>query len=150
MDFCSISKRYVQVILLAIGYMIFQASRVIVGVATVRMMSNITKEEDDGTIVLIEPAEFDWSDRTVGFLESSFYWGFLISLFPAGGLLPIYFPAHRVFGLAAFTSMFLNLLMPTAIYIGPSAATVVRITKGAAEGIALPSFTGFMSSWAPP
>ena len=79
-----------------------------------RMMSNVTKEEEDGSVVVIEPAEFDLSATTVGYVESSFFWGLILSDFPAGSLLSYYFPAHRVVGLSVLTATSLNLLMPTA------------------------------------
>ena len=129
-SFCSISTRYVQVILLAIGFAIFYGSRVIIGVATVRMMSNVTKEDEDGSVVVSAPAEFDWSGTTVGYVDSSFYWGVACSNFPAGSLLSYYFPAHRVFGLSVLTASSLNLLMPTAIQLSPYAAVAVRFIIG--------------------
>ena len=147
---CSISTRYTQLILLMIGFAILAGSRVIIGVVTVRMMSNVTKEDEDGSVVVIEQAEFDWSATTVGYVESSQFWGWAISQVTAGSLLSYYFPSHRVFGLSALTATSLNLLMPTAIQLGPYAAVAVRFIIGLANGVAVPSVVAVIAKWAPP
>ena len=115
-----------------------------------RIMSNVTKVDEDGSVVVIEPAEFDWSGTTVGYVESSFFWGFVISQFPAGGLLSYYFPAHRVYGLSVLTATCLNFLMPTAIRLGPYAAVAIRFIIGLSNGVAIPSVPAIIAKWAPP
>ena len=91
----NLSKRYIQVFLLMVGFFIASGARVIVGVATVRMTSDLTRKDEDGNTGVIAPAEFDWSETTIGYVEASFFWGFALSQFPAGGLIVSYFPAHR-------------------------------------------------------
>ena len=78
-----------------VGFFIASGARVIVGVATVRMTSDLTGEDEDGNTVVIAPAEFDWSETTIGYVKSSFFWGFALSQFPAGALIASYFPTHK-------------------------------------------------------
>ena len=49
-----------------------------------------------------------------------------------------------------FASTSLNLLVPTAVTVGPYAAIVVRFLQGAMEGVAIPSINGVLRNWAPP
>merc|ERR1719400_1930405 len=88
------------------GFLISFGIRCNVGVATVKMMSNTTNEEGDVTT----PAEFHWSPETIGYVDSSFFWGYIVTQLP-GGFLASRFPANRLFGTAIFLSSCLNLLL---------------------------------------
>ena len=110
----------------------------------VKMMSNTTGEDWQ-----IGQPQLDWSSETIGEVESSFFWGFLITQIPAG-FLSSHFPATRLFGLAIFASSCLNLCMPAATKLSPGAAAVVRLCQGMMEGIAMPSSHGIFRDWIPP
>jgi len=142
---CSITKRYTQAVLVMFGFIISFGIRCNVGVATVKMMSNTTNE--DGEIV--EISEFHWSPETIGYVDASFFWGYIITQLP-GGFLASRFPANRLFGTAIFLSSCLNLLIPAATKLDPRAVIVVRVMQGLVEGVTYPSCHGIWRWWAPP
>ncbi len=53
-----------------------------VGVATVTMMSN--KTNDEGKVT--EISEFHWSPETIGYVDASFFWGYIVTQLPGGFL----------------------------------------------------------------
>jgi ACS family sodium-dependent inorganic phosphate cotransporter-like MFS transporter 6/7/8 len=53
-----------------------------VGVATVTMMSNKTNEEGKVTAI----SEFHWSPETIGYVDASFFWGYIVTQLPGGFL----------------------------------------------------------------
>ena len=107
-----------------VGFIISFGIRCNVGVATVSMMSNKTNEAGD----TIEISEFHWSPETIGAVDSSFFWGYIITQLP-GGFLASRFPANRLFGTAIFLSSCLNLLIPAATLLDPKAVIVVRVLQ---------------------
>lgn len=76
--------------------------------------------------------KFKWSVAVESAVDSSFFWGYLITQVP-GGFLASKYPANRIFGTAIATSSFLNLLVPGAISIHPSITIIVRICQGLVE-----------------
>lgn len=136
---CNISKRYTIAILSSIGFLISFGIRCNLGVAIVEMTTNTTSE----TI------EFDWSPDTKGIIESSFFWGYLITQIP-GGFLACKYPANRVFGTAIASSAALNLLIPWSANVGPTMMIVIRICQGLIEGVTYPACHGIWRYWAPP
>jgi len=107
-----------------------------------------------------KPAAFDWGPGTIAALDSSFFWGYLVTQVP-GGYLAAKFPANkylqfvyiynpfirksvcsisfifhfRVFGIALAISACLNCLLPTAAKINFVVAMFVRILQGLVEVI---------------
>ena len=77
------SKRYTIALLSSIGFMISFGIRCNMGVAIVEMVSNRTGMP-----------EFDWTPETIGVVDSSFFWGYLITQIP-GGFLAARYPANR-------------------------------------------------------
>ncbi|CAB4070511.1 SLC17A6_7_8 [Lepeophtheirus salmonis] len=72
---CSVSKRYTQAILVAIGFVISFGIRCNVGVATIKMKST----DADGL------TNFNWTPETIGFVDASFFWGYIITHRSQGG-----------------------------------------------------------------
>jgi len=142
---CNISKRYTQALLVMVGFIISFGIRCNVGVATVSMMSN--KTNDAGNVT--EISEFHWSPETIGYVDASFFWGYIITQLP-GGFLASRFPANRLFGTAIFLSSCLNLLIPAATILDPKAVIVVRVMQGLVEGVTYPACHGIWRWWAPP
>lgn len=127
-------------ILASIGFLISFGIRCNMGVAVVEMTSNQT---------LTGKREIDWSDDIVGVVDSSFFWGYIITQVP-GGLIASRFPAHRVFGTAIATSSLLNMLIPGASRLHPVAVISVRVLQGLVEGVTYPACHGIWRNWAPP
>ncbi len=63
---CNLSKRYTQAWLVAIGFIISFGIRCNVGVATVKMSET-------------HLPEFQWTPETVGFVDASFFWGYIVT-----------------------------------------------------------------------
>lgn len=61
-------------------------------------------------------------------LDSSFFWGYLLSQAP-GGFLAYAYPANKIFGAAVACSAFLNLLLPFAFEI-PVMIIGIRLLQG--------------------
>jgi hypothetical protein len=64
----SVSKRFTQAWLVCIGFVISFGIRCNVGIATVKMTAN-----DTGM------PEFAWTPETVGFVDASFFWGYIVT-----------------------------------------------------------------------
>lgn len=134
-----------QAVLVACGFLISFGIRCNVGVATVKMMSNTT--DDAGNVTDI--SEFHWSPETIGYVDASFFWGYIITQIP-GGFLASRYPANRLFGTAIFLSSCLNLLIPAATKLDPKCVIVVRVLQGLVEGVTYPCVHGIWRWWAPP
>ncbi|CAG2167172.1 unnamed protein product [Oppiella nova] len=93
--------------------------------------------------------EFDWTPETIGVVDSSFFWGYLVTQIP-GGFLAARYPANRVFGTAIAMSAFLNMLLPGAAKMHPGWVMFVRILQGLVEGVTYPACHGIWRHWAPP
>ncbi|XP_045031560.1 vesicular glutamate transporter 1 isoform X1 [Daphnia magna] len=137
---CSMSKRYTVAFLASIGFLISFGIRCNLGVAIVQMTANNT---ETGV------PEFNWTKRTIGLVDSSFFWGYLITQVP-GGFLASKYAANKVFGSAIVVSACLNMLLPGAAKLSPIVFTLVRILQGLVEGVTYPACHGIWRWWAPP
>jgi len=79
----------------------------------------------------------------VGVVDSSFFWGYIVTQIP-GGFLAARYPANRVFGSAIATSAGLNMLLPIAAKAGFQYVMLVRIFQGLVEVSARSSTTLFL------
>ncbi|GBM21240.1 Vesicular glutamate transporter 3 [Araneus ventricosus] len=118
----NLSKRYTIALLSSLGFVISFGIRCNLSNAIVKMVEPI-----DGN-----PPEFDWSPNTIGLMDSSFFWGYLITQIP-GGFLATKYPPNRIFGTAIAISAFLNLLIPKSAQIHTSVVMIVRILQGLVE-----------------
>ena len=84
------------------------------------------------TLISSLQPEFDWTADTIGVVDSSYFWGYIITQIP-GGFLAARLPANRVFGTAIAISAALNILLPGSAYIHPGAFVIIRIFQGFAE-----------------
>ena len=105
--------------LLSIGFLISFGIRCNVGVAVVKI--HTAPAED-------EPPEFQWRPETIGNVDASFFWGYILTQVP-GGFLASYIPPNRLLGIAIFLSSCLNLLLPTLTTIHPFCVIVVRVVQ---------------------
>lgn len=144
----SISKRYQIALLSGIGFLISFGIRCNMGVAMVTMVHNQTKTDKFGNVTVI-PAKFHWGPGVIAALDSSFFWGYLVTQIP-GGYLAAKLPANKVFGFALGISAFLNCLIPVAAKYSPVMVIFVRIAQGLVEGVTYPAVLGIWRYWAPP
>ena len=138
---CNMSKRFTQAWLVAVGFTISFGIRCNVGVATVKMNSG-------------KVPEFQWTPETIGFVDASFFWGYIVTQIP-GGFLAAKFSPTKLFGTAIFLSSCLNLLLPAATTLSGKEGLgipviCVRILQGLVEGVTYPSVHGIWRWWAPP
>lgn len=105
-----------------IGFIISFGMRLNMSTAKI-ILKNSTQFED---------RRFNWSIATESAMDSSFFWGYLITQVPGGFLASLY-PANKVFGLAIATSSFLNLLVPGALMMDPVMEMLVQVGKGLVE-----------------
>ena len=127
-----------QVILVMFGFVISFGIRCNVGVASVQILENNASTED-----------FKWSPDTVGYVDASFFWGYMVTQLP-GGFLVSKVSATRLFGTAIFLSSCLNLTLPFAAKWSSSAVMAVRLLQGLVEGVTYPACHGILCWWAPP
>ncbi|XP_067655531.1 vesicular glutamate transporter 2-like [Haliotis asinina] len=148
---CNCAKRYLIAILSSIGFILSFGIRCNLGVAILKMTKNESVDLDgDGTIRKNESEpEFSWTPETVGVVDSSFFWGYIVTQVP-GGYLASRFPANRLFGLAIGLSACLNMLLPAAAKVHYGLVISVRILQGLVEGVTYPSCHGIWRHWAPP
>jgi len=131
---CNVSKRFTQAWLVAVGFVISFGIRCNVGVATVKMS---------------ELPDFTWTPETIGFVDASFFWGYIVTQIP-GGFLAAKVSPTKLFGAAIACSSCLNMLIPTATEISPVCVICVRVLQGLVEGVTYPSCHGIWRWWAPP
>lgn len=96
------------------------------GMAKLAMKNSTEGEGDNNTF------RFNWTVGTESALDSSFFWGYLVTQVPGGFLASLY-PANKVFGAAIAMSSFLNLLVPGALKVDPVVDMFVQVLKGLVE-----------------
>ncbi|XP_059170865.1 vesicular glutamate transporter 2-like [Physella acuta] len=150
---CNVAKRYQIAILSSIGFLLSFGIRCNMGVAVLDMTKNSTRDLDgDGIISLndsIQEPEFNWTPETVGVVDSSFFWGYIVTQIP-GGYLASRISATRLFGMAIGISACMNLLLPGAAEVHYGLVISVRILQGLVEGVTYPACHGIWRHWAPP
>nr|WAS27827.1 putative vesicular glutamate transporter-like protein [Apostichopus parvimensis] len=140
-------KRYVLSIMTCCGLMISFAIRCNLGVAIGPMTQNETLHTG-GHEHEISP-EFHWDPHTIGFIHSSFFWGYIITQVP-GGYFASRFSATKIFCTAIALSSFLNMWIPLASHVHYTMVIFIRILQGLIEGVEYPAVHGIWSKWAPP
>ncbi|CAH8479660.1 unnamed protein product [Heterobilharzia americana] len=93
--------------------------------------------------------DFYWTAGQRGFVDSSFFYGYLITQIP-GGVIASKFPANRLFGIAVGGSALLNLLLPGACKVHFGIVMMIRMLQGLVEGTSYPACHGIWRYWAPP
>ncbi|XP_046388397.1 vesicular glutamate transporter 1 isoform X2 [Ischnura elegans] len=129
-----LSKRYTIAVLTCIGFIISFGMRCNMGMAKLQFEHKV---------------KFNWTVGMESAVDSSFFWGYLVTQVP-GGFLASKYPANRIFGTAIATSSFLNLLVPGATMLHPTFVIIVRIMQGLVEGVTYPACHGIWRFWAPP
>ena len=109
---------FLKAVLVSLGFLISFGIRCNVGVALVTILKNSTGS----------PAEPTWSPQTIGYVDSAFFWGYVVTQVP-GGLLASQIPANRVFGIAILLSSCLNLLLPTVMSTSPLLVITLRVLQ---------------------
>uniref|UniRef100_A0A914HVT9 Major facilitator superfamily (MFS) profile domain-containing protein n=1 Tax=Globodera rostochiensis TaxID=31243 RepID=A0A914HVT9_GLORO len=142
---CRCWKRWQLAILANIGFMIVFGIRCNFGAAKNHMSKDY-----------IDPwgnkhrHSYNWTSAELGVMESSFFYGYLITQIPAG-FLAAKFAANKMFGVAIGGASFLNILLPYAFRSrSDSMVALVQIAQGLVQGLAYPAMHGVWCHWAPP
>lgn len=69
---------------------------------------------------------------TASAIDSSIFWGYLLTQVP-GGFLASKYPANLIFGTAIACSSFLNLLVPFALQYNATVLILIRVMQGLVE-----------------
>ncbi|XP_026734766.1 putative inorganic phosphate cotransporter [Trichoplusia ni] len=129
--------RHVQTVMLLLAMMICYGMRVNMSMAIVAM----TDTSQDHY--------FDWSMQTQGVILSSFFWGYVVLLVPAGELAAR-FGGRLLVSLAVIINSVISLLLPLCAYYGGwQLVCGCRIVQGLSQGFLTPSVYNLIGKWAP-
>ncbi|KAF3787898.1 putative anion transporter 4 [Nymphaea thermarum] len=98
--------------------------------------------------ILPMSAEFKWSPATVGLIQSSFFWGYLLTQI-AGGIWADKFGGKLVLGFGVVWWSLATILTPIAARIGLPCLLIMRAFMGIGEGVAMPAMNNLLSKWIP-
>ncbi|VDP16846.1 unnamed protein product [Onchocerca flexuosa] len=83
-------------------------------------------------------------------MESSFFYGYLLTQIPAGFLAAKFAP-NKLFGLAIGLASFFNILLPYAFHSNNDTfIATIQILQGLVQGVSYPAMHGVWRYWAPP
>lgn len=98
--------------------------------------------------ILPMSAEYGWSPATVGLIQSSFFWGYLLTQI-LGGIWADRFGGKVVLGFGVVWWSIATMLTPIAARLGLPFLLVVRAFMGIGEGVAMPAMNNILSKWIP-
>jgi len=98
--------------------------------------------------ILPMSAEFQWSPTIVGLVQSSFFWGYLLTQI-AGGIWADSIGGKQVLGFGVIWWSIATIATPIAAQIGLPALLFVRACMGVGEGVAMPAMNNLLSRWVP-
>ncbi|XP_019190403.1 PREDICTED: ascorbate transporter, chloroplastic [Ipomoea nil] len=92
--------------------------------------------------------EFNWNSATVGLIQSSFFWGYLLTQI-AGGIWADKLGGKVVLGFGVVWWSIATILTPIAAKIGLPFLLIMRAFMGIGEGVAMPAMNNLLSKWIP-
>ncbi|KAF3441511.1 hypothetical protein FNV43_RR15425 [Rhamnella rubrinervis] len=92
--------------------------------------------------------EFNWNSATVGLIQSSFFWGYLLTQI-VGGIWADKIGGKLVLGFGVVWWSIATVLTPIAARIGLPFLLVMRAFMGIGEGVAMPAMNNIISKWIP-
>ncbi|KAK9757925.1 hypothetical protein RND81_01G195300 [Saponaria officinalis] len=126
-----IPKRWVIVLLCFAAFLLCNMDRVNMSIAILPMSK-----------------EFNWSSSTVGLIQSSFFWGYLLTQI-AGGIWADKVGGKVVLAFGVIWWSVATVLTPFAARISLPCLLVVRALMGIGEGVAMPAMNNMISKWIP-
>ncbi|KAK1266944.1 hypothetical protein QJS04_geneDACA000386 [Acorus gramineus] len=98
--------------------------------------------------ILPMSAEFNWNPATVGLIQSSFFWGYLLTQI-LGGIWADKIGGKLVLGFGVVWWSAATVLTPIAAKIGLPFLLIMRAFMGIGEGVAMPAMNNILSRWIP-
>lgn len=124
-------RRWTIVLLCFVAFMLCNMDRVNMSVAILPMSQ-----------------QYGWSTATVGLVQSSFFWGYLLTQI-AGGIWADRYGGKVVLGLGVLWWSLATALTPTAASMGLFPLLAARTLMGIGEGVAMPAMNNMLSRWVP-
>ncbi|XP_074303071.1 sodium-dependent phosphate transport protein 1, chloroplastic-like [Silene latifolia] len=124
-------KRWVIVILCFSAFLLCNMDRVNMSIAILPMS-----------------AEYGWNPATVGLIQSSFFWGYLLTQV-AGGIWADTVGGKAVLGFGVVWWSVATILTPVAAKLGLPYLLVARAIMGVGEGVAMPAMNNMLAKWVP-
>ncbi|KAF6157727.1 hypothetical protein GIB67_037300 [Kingdonia uniflora] len=98
--------------------------------------------------ILPMSAEYNWSPATVGLIQSSFFWGYLLTQI-VGGIWADKIGGKTVLGFGVVWWSIATVLTPIAAKLGLPFLLTMRAFMGIGEGVAMPAMNNILSKWIP-
>ena len=92
--------------------------------------------------------QFEWSESQVGWIFSSFYLGYMLTM-ALGGYLSDKFGGKRVLGWGVVLWSIFTILTPIAAHNGFFTLFFIRILMGVGEGVTFPAWHSLYARWIP-
>ncbi|KAL3137321.1 putative anion transporter 4, chloroplastic [Trebouxia sp. C0010 RCD-2024] len=92
--------------------------------------------------------QYGWDTATIGIVQSSFFWGYLLTQV-AGGVWADKFGGKRVLSFGVIWWSMATALTPLAASLGLPVLLVMRACMGVGEGVAMPAMNNLLSRWVP-
>ncbi|KAK8474572.1 hypothetical protein V6N12_024862 [Hibiscus sabdariffa] len=124
-------KRWVVVLLCFAAFLLCNMDRVNMSIAILPMSK-----------------EFNWNSATVGLIQSSFFWGYLLTQI-LGGIWADKIGGKLVLGFGVVWWSVATILTPIAAKIGLPFLLTMRAFMGIGEGVAMPAMNNLLSKWIP-
>ncbi|KAM4105216.1 hypothetical protein ACJW30_06G215200 [Castanea mollissima] len=124
-------KRWVVVLLCFTAFLLCNMDRVNMSIAILPMSK-----------------EFNWNSATVGLIQSSFFWGYLLTQI-VGGIWADKIGGKVVLGFGVVWWSIATILTPIAARVGLPFLLVMRAFMGIGEGVAMPAMNNMLSKWIP-
>ncbi|XP_047156369.1 ascorbate transporter, chloroplastic-like isoform X2 [Vigna umbellata] len=124
-------KRWVVVLLCFAAFLLCNMDRVNMSIAILPMSQ-----------------EFKWNSATVGLIQSSFFWGYLLTQI-LGGIWADKLGGKLVLGFGVVWWSMATILTPIAARIGLPCLLIMRAFMGIGEGVAMPAMNNMLSKWIP-
>lgn len=124
-------NRWTIVVLCFVAFMLCNMDRVNMSVAILPMSQN-----------------YGWDSATVGLVQSSFFWGYLLTQV-AGGIWADRYGGKAVLGFGVIWWSLATAFTPIAAGMGLPVLLASRAIMGIGEGVAMPAMNNMMSRWVP-
>ncbi|KAF5199710.1 Ascorbate transporter protein [Thalictrum thalictroides] len=124
-------KRWVIVLLCFFAFLLCNMDRVNMSIAILPMS-----------------AEYNWNPATVGLIQSSFFWGYLLTQI-VGGIWADKVGGKLVLGFGVIWWSLATVLTPIAAKAGLPFLLAMRAFMGIGEGVAMPAMNNMLSKWIP-